>query len=248
MLLLLRLLVTIVVPCSVGFMIPCLRIVCVVGLSFAGLNEESIMRLEPERRHNQRSQDRDILSHLLVMARRLAARAGIDSDRQEDFAVVFAAKMLCENKQDMLRFCEGKLSENWLRQCARNALLNYLRVERLIHAHKIAWPQVEDENGIVIDVDFVAVTPSPHTVFIRKELRQLIERAIDLLDPQNADLVRQRLIEDKTLVEIAEATNSNPDALRKRLKRVTERLRSRLQRCGTDVAEVVEYLAVLELR
>ncbi|HEX6480145.1 MAG TPA: RNA polymerase sigma factor [Ktedonobacteraceae bacterium] len=109
----------------------------------------------------------------------------------------------------------------WLSGIARNVCRRWIRKLGHDSAHLLTWDQVQEgqqmspdslENGLADAFDF-------EVELERKELIELLERAMALLPPDTRTVLIKRYVEDAPLRQIAAHLGTNPAAVAMRLQR-----------------------------
>ncbi|GCE14776.1 RNA polymerase sigma factor [Tengunoibacter tsumagoiensis] len=108
----------------------------------------------------------------------------------------------------------------WLRGIARNVYLRWQRKQMNEETHRYQQRayQPETENEATIEGLF-ATDDTIERDLERKELLELLERALDLLPSETRMALIQHYIDDAPLTEIAQKLGTNPNALAVRLQR-----------------------------
>jgi RNA polymerase sigma-70 factor (ECF subfamily) len=140
-----------------------------------------------------------------------------NKDSAEDLAQ--EAILIAINNISMLR--EPERRQAWLFGIARNVCLRWLRAHGrdnayLVQPHSLhpgEDPALSDPEESVADEQDVEL------VLERKELIELLDRALALLPPQTRTVLIQRYVEDSPLAEIAAELGTNASAVAMRLRR-----------------------------
>jgi RNA polymerase sigma-70 factor (ECF subfamily) len=109
----------------------------------------------------------------------------------------------------------------WLSGIARNMCLRWLRKKQRDVAHLIqlyANPQVQDTSSVDL-ADMLAEDLDFEVELERKELIELLDRALALLPADTRSILIQRYVEETPLVEVAERLGTNAHAVAMRLQR-----------------------------
>ena len=114
----------------------------------------------------------------------------------------------------------------WCRGIARNLALHHWRAERRYNDLFAEWDADRDTAG-------------PSIVSMEEALadRESLERCVEGLDEATRELLKLRYLDGKTSREIARIVRQSPDAVRMRIMRVREALRSRVWEPEADPAD-----------
>ena len=108
----------------------------------------------------------------------------------------------------------------WLFGIARNVCLRWRRTHGRDNAHLIqSRASLSSEDDLNEPEEFVAADQDVELVLERKELIELLDRALALLPPQTRAVLIQRCVEDSPLAEIAAELGTNASAVAMRLQR-----------------------------
>jgi RNA polymerase sigma-70 factor (ECF subfamily) len=121
----------------------------------------------------------------------------------------------------------------WLRQIAWERLVDLHRRHidarrRSVAREEVLDMELPDESAEALVDRLVARGTSPSRLLIREELRSRVQAALAALAPRDREVLVMRYLEQLTAVEIAEVLGIGVGAVRMRLVRALERLRSDL--------------------
>ncbi len=142
------------------------------------------------------------------------ARMTNNRDIAEDLAQ--ETLLIAWNKESTLRDAERYSS--WLFGIARNVCLRWLRVHGRDSAHLIQL-QPEHDEALSDPQDMLADDLDVELVLERKELIELLDRALTMLPLQTRTILIQRYVEESPLGEIAAQLGTNASAIAMRLQR-----------------------------
>lgn len=128
----------------------------------------------------------------------------------------------------------------WIAGIARNVSLRWLRQHGRDLAHNIILPQNAEEQSPATLEELVADEFDLEIELERKELSNLLDRALALLPNETRDVLIKRYIEESPLAEIAEQLGTNASAVAMRLQRGKLALRKVL------TSEMREEIALYE--
>jgi RNA polymerase sigma-70 factor (ECF subfamily) len=116
----------------------------------------------------------------------------------------------------------------WLCRIVMNEALDRLRRRRRM----VDWSTM-DENGIssaeIIRLPVDLSRPDPERVTAQRQIRQLLEQAIDELPEDFRLVLVARAVEEMSIEETAELLNIPPETVKTRLHRARHRLRTLLE-------------------
>jgi hypothetical protein len=150
------------------------------------------MRHYREGRSDLSGDNPSLTRHLIAIARRLAAGTRLSVPDQEDYAARFATTLLCRHRETLNTITNDVKREKWIYTCALHALFNYQRHQIARRKYEISLPQTEDEDGNLIDVEFVCSAPSPLETLMRHEEACWLETTLCRLKPRWTRLGRIR--------------------------------------------------------
>ena len=128
----------------------------------------------------------------------------------------------------------------WVAGIARNVSLRWLRQQGRDQAHSIVLPQnVEEQHAITLE-ELVADEFDLEVELERKELANLLDRALALLPDETRAVLVKRYIDESPLAEIAAQLGTNASAVAMRLQRGKLALRKVL------TSEMQEEIAAYE--
>lgn len=150
---------------------------------------------------------------------RLCTAITHDRDAAEDLAQETLLEAWRQRHATPLRDQTQRLP--WLSGIARNMCLRWLRKQQRDVAHLIqlyANPQVQDTSSVDL-TDMLAEDLDFEVELERKELIELLDRALALLPADTRSILIQRYVEETPLVEVAERLGTNAHAVAMRLQR-----------------------------
>jgi RNA polymerase sigma factor (sigma-70 family) len=135
---------------------------------------------------------------------------------------------------------KGVVLSGWLHRASRFAAAQLMRTEqrrmtREQEALMMNTPEYEPSAD--------SSRRSP-TAADWRDIRPLLDEALDTLGDADRDAVLLRFFEQRTLAEVGRALGSSEDAARKRLSRALEKLRSRLTRRGVTTTATALSAAI----
>ena len=150
---------------------------------------------------------------------RLCTAITHDRDAAEDLAQDTLLEAWRQQHATPLRDQTQRLP--WLSGIARNMCLRWLRKKQRDVAHLIQLyvnPQVQDTSSVDL-ADMLAEDLDFEVELERKELIELLDRALALLPADTQSILIQRYVEETPLVEVAERLGTNAHAVAMRLQR-----------------------------
>lgn len=147
----------------------------------------------------------------------LCARITGNSEIAEDLA----QETLLEAWRSEYALRDESKRRQWLSGIARNVCLRWQRKQGRDSAHLIGLhPQPIGEEGSLIDLEDALVSDLDIEVELeRKELIELLDRALTLLPAETRTVLVQHYIEESALAEIAARLGTNASAVAMRLQR-----------------------------
>ncbi|HLG62419.1 MAG TPA: RNA polymerase sigma factor [Ktedonosporobacter sp.] len=145
----------------------------------------------------------------------LCARISGDLDAAEDLAqeTLFLAWRHMQNLRD------AEKRTQWMAGIARNVCLRWLRQRGRDLAHSVELSRNdENQDGATLE-EIVADEFDMEIELERKELVELLERALKLLPTDTRNVMIKRYIEESPLAAIAEQLGTNTSAIAMRLQR-----------------------------
>ncbi|MEA2782307.1 MAG: hypothetical protein QOK29_3851 [Rhodospirillaceae bacterium] len=131
-------------------------------------------------------------------------------------------------------FRGGSTLSTWLSRITVNEALRRLRRRRqTIDLHGIAETMATDHANSMAP----PAASNPENAAARREIRRLVEEAIDALKPPFRVVFVMRVIEQMSIEETAEYLRLRPETVKTRLHRANQQLRERL---GGELAAVFE--------
>ncbi len=180
------------------------------------------------------------LGRILEIVRMRAAQFGVTQDSLDDCAIEFAECMWKGTASRTLQPDDACSGDKWLRACARNHVVSYLRKRARLTGNEVALIDA------VLECNASNSADDPEASALIAEIDNLLLLAIDALTPQQAEVVAARNIDSKSVNEIAAATGRSPDAVSKLLARSRIRLRRWLEVRGLAEEDIPEYLAAIQ--
>ena len=117
----------------------------------------------------------------------------------------------------------------WLYRLASNACLDQLRSARRRPVQSLT---VADADGEEQTLEVPDNAPSPEDSLICKEERELLQKAMGALDPQERQILTLRVVNDLSYTQIAEALDLKEGTVKSRLARARDHLRKKLENFG----------------
>ena len=117
----------------------------------------------------------------------------------------------------------------WLYRLASNACMDQLRSMRRRPVQSLT---VTDTEGEEQTIDVPDSAPSPEDNLINKEERELLQKAMSALDPQERQILTLRVVNDLSYTEISEVLDLKEGTVKSRLARAREHLRKKLENFG----------------
>ncbi len=142
----------------------------------------------------------------------LCARISGNLDVAEDLAqeTLFLAWRQMQNLRDTEK------RSQWISGIARNVCLRWLRTHERDLLHRESMSLSHEENTLE---ELVADEDDLEIELERKELIELLERALKLLPSETREILIRRYVEESPLAEIAAQVGSSPNAVAMRLQR-----------------------------
>jgi RNA polymerase sigma-70 factor (ECF subfamily) len=118
---------------------------------------------------------------------------------------------------------EGRASfYSWVTRIAINSALMILRRRR--NRQELSFSSAPDSDGEVLPLDVIDLAADPEESFYQQQRLDILVRAIDTLKPELRDAVRARVVEERSIKEIARRCNVSEAAVKSRLLRARTRL------------------------
>lgn len=117
----------------------------------------------------------------------------------------------------------------WLYRLASNACMDQLRSMRRRPVQSLT---VTDTEGEEQTIDVPDSAPSPEDNLINKEERELLQKAMGALDPQERQILTLRVVNDLSYTEISEVLDLKEGTVKSRLARARDHLRKKLENFG----------------
>lgn len=175
-------------------------------------------------------------TRIIGLCATLTGNANVAEDLAQE--VMLEAWRSVERLRDTERF------SHWLSGIARNVCLRWMRKQERHHQHLIEPEFDQDitlEELLVADIDV-------EFDLERKELIELLDRALALLPPSTRDVLVARYVEESSLAEVAERFGLQTSTVAMRLQRGKLALRRTLNNeLGAD-AQAYRPLDTEELR
>jgi RNA polymerase sigma-70 factor (ECF subfamily) len=113
----------------------------------------------------------------------------------------------------------------WLARIVLNEALARLRRRR----ETVDWSSIENQHAQIIPFPLVAAQPDPERTMAQREIRELLERAIDDLPDAFRLVLVARAIEGMSIEDTAELLGIRPETVKTRLHRARTLLRAKLE-------------------
>lgn len=128
----------------------------------------------------------------------------------------------------------------WLTRIALNEALGRVRSRRTM----VSWPETGDEpiRAQILHFPSASTSADPEATMATREIRLLLERAIDELPDAFRAVFIARMVEGLSIEETAELFNLKPETVKTRVHRARARLRTSLEsQIGTTMAETFPF-------
>ncbi len=175
------------------------------------------------------------LDDALSLAHGGARRAGLNVEDTEDCVLHFAQKMLTAP-------LPTSNVEAWMRESARNHVIDYARARQKRLTHECYWPQTVSDSGQPVKRDCQDGAPSVEAELLQDELRRLLMVALMELSPMAREVFLRHHLSGESAEEIATSSGRTPHAVEQSLYRSRKHLRAALERHGSTEAELRQYL------
>lgn len=173
------------------------------------------------------------LRHLLDVARRYAARAGLSHEDAEDCAITFVeTHLFCPPPSNV------RCPEAYLRRAARKHALCYKRGLTRRLTHECTWPDAAGSDDPGVKFDPAAPAPGPEDAVLQQECRLQVFESIFDLDETRQEFWTQRNFRDESIESLARSAGKSPEAVRKILCRASKHIAASLLETGWTQADV----------
>lgn len=179
----------------------------------------------------------ELLDDALRLAQRCSRRAGLNAEDAEDCAAQFVERMLTASPPT-------SNAGAWLRRCARNHIVDYMRARGRRLTHECRWPETISGSGQSVASDFPDGAPGADANLLRDEFWRCLMAALAQLDPVPQQIFLRHHLNGDSVDDLAAAFDRTPHAVDQTLLRARKRLRTVLERQGLTEAELLQYLAV----
>lgn len=176
------------------------------------------------------------LARTCCLARSYCRRAGLSAEDTEDCAAAFAEKMLTTSPP-------ASHVGAWMRECARNHVVDYIRTQRRRRAHECGWPETASDDGPLRAWDCPDGAPSADSALLRDECWKRLMAVLAELAPIPQQVFLRHHLSSETAEEIGASLGRTPHAIEQSLSRSRKQLRAALERHGLTEAELCQYLA-----
>ena len=178
----------------------------------------------------------ELLDSALSLACNCGKRAGLNVEDTEDCAVHFAQWMLTTK-------LPAPPLGAWMRKCARNHVINYLRGRRVRLMHECHWPETVSDKGQPVKWDCQDESPGVEAELLQDELWRLLMAGLAELAPVPQQVFLSHHLYGESAEEIALSSDRTPHAIEQSLCRSRKHVRAALIRRGSTEAELRQYLA-----
>ena len=117
----------------------------------------------------------------------------------------------------------------WLYRLASNCCLDFLRSRKRRPTISLVTTNDEDEEQ-VMDVEDTA--PGPEEQLFTREDREILQKALGEIDPEQRQILTLRVVNDLSYGEIAEILGIKEGTVKSRLSRARENLRKKVLQIG----------------
>lgn len=173
-----------------------------------------------------------------------AACMGMARQDREDFACDFRLFMMTRRAEELSRYRQGYYPEMWLRLCAHNAVVNYLRYLSRHQTKETSFDAVDECELDCLDRKAEAGLTADHTLY-RDEFWQLVSLAIKHLNADQQALFARRFHRGESVAEIAVVLNKTGNAVRQNLLTLHRQLKRIMLRMGRTEEDFTDYLSLL---
>jgi RNA polymerase sigma factor (sigma-70 family) len=187
----------------------------------------------------------ELYLHLFRMARASAMRHGLPDREIEDCAIEFVTRMLRYDRRDHWPHEPGPGREAWLRECADNWVRTVRRRLARISCREVFWTETVTGEGLEGSGALCSHVASPEAQLLEKELHGRIMDAVGRLTPAQQELFDGYFCMGESVPDLVERTGRTPQAVRRALTTIRQRLRQVLERQALDETEAREYLSVV---
>lgn len=149
-------------------------------------------------------------------------------DSQDLMQSVFM-QVIAEIRADRAKFSDESALEGYLKTVGRNRLRDHIR--RVKAAKRDQQRTAGDDGEALKKVEQAGPTPSQIV-----EMREQVARIEAQASPSELQLIKERA-DGAAWQELATARKMSPEALRKRIERVRQRIRQALAEPGTDTTD-----------
>jgi RNA polymerase sigma factor (sigma-70 family) len=134
--------------------------------------------------------------------------------------------------------------EAWLRKCARNHALNFIRAKLRRQVHEIPLESLTSADAEPSS-DIAPACTNPSAMAVKTELTVVLASSLAELTEAQQEIVQLRYIEGLSCHEIGDTTGRTPHAVSQALVTAKKRLRSLLESNGLTSADADEYLGII---
>ena len=117
----------------------------------------------------------------------------------------------------------------WLYRLASNCCLDFLRSKKRRPTISLVMSNDEEEEQ-VMDVEDTA--PGPEEQLFTREDREILQKALGEIDPEQRQILTLRVVNDLSYGEIAEILGIKEGTVKSRLSRARENLRKKVLQIG----------------
>ena len=182
--------------------------------------------------------DNDLsFTRLIGPCQRSVYRVALRITRNREDAEDIQQETLLKVHRKLVQFEGRSRFTTWIHRIAINEALMCLRKRRgASHVPlKEAIPPVEDAAA---EEDFHSPIEGPEAAYSRKELRNLLTRAIENLNPIYRTVFLLRAVEQFSTSETANVLELSSSTVKTRMRRARSKLRDYLQQSGDDRLQV----------
>jgi len=177
--------------------------------------------------HSAKKGDQDAFAQLIHLYEKRVFALTLRMCKNPSDAEEAAQEAFLSAWQGLAFFREESSFSTWLYRLASNACVDLLRREGRHRSN--AGPSLNDE---ALDLDVADVTPSPHALAERSELRQQIEAGLAALPEDYRHVLILRELHQRSYDEISEILSLDLGTVKSRISRGRKRLRKILLESG----------------